>query len=72
MKVRRWNAPAPVLIRMLLNRTFERLMMVGDQATGPSSGARPFTWTKTADEILKSLAGYLAKVGTGRRIYEQD
>jgi hypothetical protein len=24
---------------------------------------RPFTWTKTADEILSSLAGYLAKVG---------
>ena len=23
----------------------------------------PFTWTKTADEILNSLAGYLAKVG---------
>jgi transposase len=23
---------------------------------------RPFTWTKTADEILNSLAGYLAKV----------
>ncbi|MEU9284623.1 IS630 family transposase [Streptomyces sp. NPDC048275] len=25
---------------------------------------RPFTWTKTADEILSSLADYLAKVGT--------
>jgi transposase len=24
---------------------------------------RPFTWTKTADEILSSLAGYLAKLG---------
>jgi len=24
---------------------------------------RPFTWTKTADEILASLAGYLAKAG---------
>ena len=24
---------------------------------------RPFTWTKTADEILSSLAGYLTKVG---------
>ncbi|MGW7201771.1 IS630 family transposase, partial [Streptomyces chryseus] len=23
---------------------------------------RPFTWTKTADEILKSLADYLTKV----------
>ena len=33
---------------------------------------RPFTWTKTADEILASLAGYLAKVGTGHRIDEQD
>ena len=25
---------------------------------------RPFNWTKTADEILNSLAGYLTKVGT--------
>jgi transposase len=33
---------------------------------------RPFTWTKTADEILNSLAGYLAKIGTGHRIDEQD
>jgi transposase len=29
---------------------------------------RPFTWTKTADEILSSLADYLAKVGAGHRI----
>jgi transposase len=27
---------------------------------------RPFTWTKTADEILNSLADYLAKLGPGR------
>jgi len=27
---------------------------------------RPFTWTKTAEEILNSLAGYLAKLATGR------
>jgi hypothetical protein len=27
---------------------------------------RPFTWTKTADEILSSLADYLAKVGANR------
>jgi hypothetical protein len=33
---------------------------------------RPFTWTKTADEILNSLADYLAKVGTGHRIEEQE
>jgi transposase len=33
---------------------------------------RPFTWTKTADEILNSLADYLAKVGTGHRVGEQD
>ena len=33
---------------------------------------RPFTWTKTADEILNSLADYLAKVGTGHRTIEQD
>jgi len=33
---------------------------------------RPFTWTKTADEILASLADYLAKVGAGHRANEQD
>src|SRR6184192_2291248 len=32
---------------------------------------RPFTWTKTADEILTSLADYLAKVGAGDRITRQ-
>jgi transposase len=31
---------------------------------------RPFTWTKTADEILNSLADYLAKVGTGLPVTE--
>jgi hypothetical protein len=31
-----------------------------------------FAWTKTADEILNSLADYLAKVGTGHRRDEQD
>jgi len=33
---------------------------------------RPFTWTKTADEILNSLADYLTKVGTGHRRNKQD
>jgi transposase len=33
---------------------------------------RPFTWTKTADEILSSLADYLARVGTGHRIDEKN
>jgi transposase len=33
---------------------------------------RPFTWTKTADEILSSLADYLAKIGAGDRVSEQD
>ncbi len=33
---------------------------------------RPFTWTKTADQILASLAEYLTKVGTGHRANEQD
>ena len=31
---------------------------------------RPFTWTKTADEILNSLADYLAKLGTGSALNE--
>jgi hypothetical protein len=33
---------------------------------------RPFTWTKTADEILNSLADYLDKLGTRRAVSEQD
>jgi transposase len=33
---------------------------------------RPFTWTKTADEILSSLADYLTKIGAGDRINGQD
>ena len=33
---------------------------------------RPFTWTKTADEILSSLADYLEKLGTGRAVSPQD
>jgi transposase len=33
---------------------------------------RPFTWTKTADEILNSLADYLAKLSTGHAVNEQE
>jgi transposase len=33
---------------------------------------RPFTWTKTADEILNSLADYLAKLGTGQPATRQE
>ncbi|MGW6262384.1 IS630 family transposase [Streptomyces sp. NPDC055085] len=38
---------------------------------------QPFTWTKTADEILKSLANYLAKINPGDAVgvevvHEQD
>jgi len=32
---------------------------------------RPFTWTKTADEILASLADYLTKIGAADRVKEQ-
>ncbi|MFE2737145.1 hypothetical protein [Streptomyces sp. NPDC059349] len=27
-----------------------------------NENTKPFTWTKTADEILKSLADYLTKI----------
>jgi transposase len=37
-----------------------------------NNNPRPFTWTKTADEILSSLASYLAKLGTGRDVSMQD
>lgn len=33
---------------------------------------RPFTWTKTADEILASLAAYLAKVSAAHSANTQD
>jgi transposase len=33
---------------------------------------RPFTWTKTADEILTSLADYLAKLRMAHSVTEQD
>jgi transposase len=33
---------------------------------------RPFTWTKTADEILNSLAVYLAKLGKGQPVSRQE
>ncbi|MFF5011612.1 IS630 family transposase [Streptomyces phaeochromogenes] len=33
---------------------------------------RPFTWTKTADEILNSLADYLTKVGTDNHKTEEN
>ncbi len=33
---------------------------------------RPFTWTKTADEILNSLADYLAKLGAGQPATRQE
>src|SRR5450755_697793 len=33
---------------------------------------RPFTWTKTAGEILSSLADYLVKLGTGNPVNGQD
>ncbi|MFI2264199.1 IS630 family transposase [Streptomyces tubercidicus] len=33
---------------------------------------RPFTWTKTADEILNSLADYLTKVGTSNQKTEKN
>jgi transposase len=33
---------------------------------------RPFTWTKIADEILNSLADYLAKLTAGRTVNEQE
>ncbi len=36
-----------------------------------NTSPRPFTWTKTADEILSSLADYLAKVGASRPPTEQ-
>ena len=37
-----------------------------------NDSARPFKWTKTADEILNSLADYLAKLRTGHPENRQD
>jgi len=38
---------------------------IRDWITTWNENPRPFTWTKTADEILHSLADYLAKLGSG-------
>ena len=43
--------------------------MRADGDAHPDLGQRrrhPVQWTKTADEILKSLADYLAKLGSGQ------
>ena len=45
---------------------------IRDWITTWNDNPRPFTWTKTADEILSSLASYLTKIGAGERINEQD
>jgi len=37
-----------------------------------NTNPRPFTWTKTADEILNSLADYLAKVGASLSSSKQN
>ena len=37
-----------------------------------NTNPRPFTWTKTADEILNSLADYLTKLGTSPFDNRQD
>jgi len=39
---------------------------IRDWITTWNENPRPFTWTKTADEILSSLADYLAKLGSGQ------
>jgi len=39
---------------------------IRDWITTWNDNPRPFTWTKTADEILNSLADYLAKLGSGQ------
>jgi hypothetical protein len=36
-----------------------------------NTNPRPFAWTKTADEILKSLADYLAKINQANTPTEQ-
>jgi transposase len=39
---------------------------IGDWIATWNDNPRPFTWTKTADEILNSLGDYLAKLRTGQ------
>jgi hypothetical protein len=37
-----------------------------------NTNPRPFTWAKTAEEILSSPADYLAKLRPGHPVNEQD
>ena len=45
---------------------------ISDWTATWNDNPRPFTWTKTADEILNSLADYLAKLTAGRTVNEQE
>jgi hypothetical protein len=45
---------------------------IRDWITTWNDNPRPFTWTKTADEILNSLAAYLAKLATSQPGNTQD
>jgi transposase len=73
-QVERWfGLPTDKLIRRGVHTSVQALENdIREWIATWNDNPRPFTWTKTADEILKSLADYLAKLGTGHRITEQD
>jgi hypothetical protein len=45
---------------------------IKDRIATWNDNPRPFTWTKTADEIMSSLGDYLAKLGAAQLVNGQD
>jgi transposase len=63
-QVERWfGLPTDKLIRRGVHTSVKALEDdIKDWIDTGNDNPHPFTWTKTADEILKSLADYLAKI----------
>ncbi len=66
-QVERWfGLLTDKLIRRGAHRSVQALEHdIRDWIATWNDNPRPFTWTKTADEILSSLAPYLNKIRTG-------
>lgn len=64
--------PDSIALRVLIGNTGDHMALMTAWIHTWNENPRPFTWTKTADEILNSLADYLTKVGTTDQKTEQN
>jgi transposase len=73
-QVERWfGLLTDKLIRRGVHKSVQALESdIRDWIATWNESPKPFTWTKTTDEILNSLAGYLAKIGAGQPVNEQE